>query len=240
MSAIPEILEQDSVLRAKWLPVEEAADLVVAFEAQFGEAAIELACHAALPLVVDASMVQLIRQNFLAHATLPWIVDADILLSPLCRPIGGECYQFEPRIRECLLVDLEDRFGSGRQTMLGELLLTLGDSPLSRSYPADVKQTHRWIALAYTQPEQLVQEMVQTSQKMAQELSSSPWNISGHIQVATTMEMVKDALEQRMGQEAETLQDLSHQAKLMACLLSSNRRDSHVPLAAPASLTTTT
>ncbi|MCA9464195.1 MAG: SUMF1/EgtB/PvdO family nonheme iron enzyme [Nitrospira sp.] len=215
MSTIQDILQSDSILREQWLPVEVAADLVVAFEERFGTAALELACHASVPLVVDADMVQLIRQNFLSQAPLSWVAEADLLLSPLCRPIGGACYQFEPRVRECLLVDLEDRFGSNRQGWIAEWVLAFGDSPVSQGYPPEVKHTHRWIGLAYTHPEALLEEMSATVQ-MPQAPSASSWAIAGQIQVATTLEMVKDVLEQRMGAQANQLQDLSQQAKLLS------------------------
>ncbi|MCA9470049.1 MAG: hypothetical protein KC643_32015, partial [Nitrospira sp.] len=162
MRTLQDILRSDSVLRQQWLPVEVAADLVVAFEERFGTAALELACHASVPLVVDAGMVQLIRQNFLSQASLSWVAEADLLLSPLCRPIGEECYQFEPRVRECLLVELEDRFGSARQGWIAEWVLAFGDSPASQGYPPEVKHTHRWIGLAYTHPEGLLEEMSDT------------------------------------------------------------------------------
>ncbi len=215
-NVLQEVLDQDSVLRALWLPVEEAARQIVDFESRFGETCLELACHAALPLVVNAGMVHLIRQNFFAHTPLPWIAEADLLLSPLCRTIGGEFYQCEPRIRECLLVDLEDRYGAGRIVMLAEWLLAYGNSPLAKSHPPDIVKTHRWVALAYTYPDQLIQEMTQELQATNQEPDTSSMDIAGHIHIASTMEMIGDVVEQRLKTDPAAFRDLKQSAKLMA------------------------
>ncbi len=222
-NGLQEIFQQESVLRSQWLPVEEAARQIVAFESRFGETYIELACHAALPLVVNAAMVNLLRQNFFSHTELPWIAETDFLLSTLCRPIGGGFYQVEPRIRECLLVDLEDRFGTGRQTVLGEWLLAYVESPLAQSNPPDIVQTHRWVALAYTHPDQLIQEMMHVLEGMPQEPDTSPSDITGHIHIASTMEWVGDALEQWSQADPALLKDLKNGAKLMAYYWYGNR-----------------
>ncbi len=64
-----------------------ALQRVITFARHFGESHITLAMHAALPLGLTPELVHLIRINFVSAAS--WISEADLLLSPLCREVGG-------------------------------------------------------------------------------------------------------------------------------------------------------
>src|SRR5579871_1042559 len=95
---VQQALSEESQIRKRWLPVELAADEIVAFEKRFGSQHLWLACHAAFPLVLTPELINLLRNNFLDDRGIPWIAEPDFLLSPLCRPIGEGLFEVEPRV----------------------------------------------------------------------------------------------------------------------------------------------
>jgi tetratricopeptide (TPR) repeat protein len=64
----------------------------------YGELAIRLASHAALPVVLDPP------------EELPYTAEVDLLMSPLCREIGGDLYEMEPELRNVLLELLSTQY----------------------------------------------------------------------------------------------------------------------------------
>ena len=78
------------------------------FERKYGEVALQLAYHAALPVALNADLLHLLRINFFLDppATLPYTAEFELLLSPLCREIDEGLYEIEPEIRDILLQGL--------------------------------------------------------------------------------------------------------------------------------------
>ena len=95
---------------------------VMGFARRYGSAHVTLAMHAALPFGLTPDMLHLIRINFVRNA--PWIAEADVLLSPLCREVGGEFYEMPPDTRELLLDELESdpEFGMPRVKEVAEFV----------------------------------------------------------------------------------------------------------------------
>ncbi|MFG1993057.1 tetratricopeptide repeat protein [Actinoplanes sp. NPDC048988] len=93
--------------------------------------AIELACHAALPVVIDPPFLNLLRINFFVDPPddLPWTVEADLLASPLFRELGGELFEIDEDLRRSLLVSLRTRYGSERVEQVALLLERYCDQP---------------------------------------------------------------------------------------------------------------
>ncbi len=148
-----------SAVLDRWLSPEAARREVDRFDRRFGKRHLNLACHAALPLILTPELVNLIRFNFQAPGRIPWIAEADLLLSPLCRPMDEGLYEFEPRIREVLLERLEADFGAARAIALADFLMAwLGRRP-DRDRRADVAWSYRWIVRAYRQPADAADEM---------------------------------------------------------------------------------
>lgn len=85
---------------------------------------VPLACHAALPVAVDAALVNLMRVNFLAGppASLPYEAEPGLLLSPLFREIGEGLFEPAPGQRTRLLAMLREDYGPGRVRQVAELL----------------------------------------------------------------------------------------------------------------------
>jgi Effector-associated domain 7/HEAT repeats len=78
------------------------------FERKYGEVALQLAYHAALPVALNADLLHLLRINFFLDppTTLPYTAEFELLLSPLCREIDEGLYEIEPEIRDILLQGL--------------------------------------------------------------------------------------------------------------------------------------
>ena len=81
-----------------------ATEQVIQFAERFGRPHLDLACHAAFPLVLTPEMLYQIWAAFVPHA--PWTAVADVLLSSLCREIGYELYAMNPAVRNNLLRQL--------------------------------------------------------------------------------------------------------------------------------------
>ncbi|GAA2352003.1 NaeI family type II restriction endonuclease [Dactylosporangium salmoneum] len=93
--------------------------------------ALDLACHAAVPVAVDPTLLNLLRTNFFLDPPdeLPWTVEADLLSSPLFRELGGDLYEIEPDLRRHLLVSLSTRYGVDRAVQVALLLERYCDRP---------------------------------------------------------------------------------------------------------------
>ncbi|MEV0569150.1 NaeI family type II restriction endonuclease [Dactylosporangium sp. NPDC050588] len=93
--------------------------------------ALDLACHAAVPVAVDPTLLNLLRTNFFLDPPdeLPWTVEADLLGSPLFRELGGDLYEFEPDLRRHLLLSLGTRYGVDRAVQVALLLERYCDRP---------------------------------------------------------------------------------------------------------------
>ncbi len=98
--------------------------IINAFKQKYDPVVYELACHAALPVVLDADLLHLIRINFfmdMQDAPL-YTVETDLLLSPLCQEIGDNLYEIHPQIRDELLQDLLKHEDKDRIRKLASLL----------------------------------------------------------------------------------------------------------------------
>ena len=76
-----------------------------------GEAALQLAYHAAFPVALNPELLHFLRINFFLDPPeqLPYTVEFEFLTSGLCREIDAELYEIEPEIRNVLLHKLMRR-----------------------------------------------------------------------------------------------------------------------------------
>jgi uncharacterized protein YjbI with pentapeptide repeats/DNA-binding NarL/FixJ family response regulator len=90
----------------------------------YGETALHLAYHAALPVALNAELLHLLRINFFLDPpeTLPYTAEFELLLSPLCREIDEGLYEIEPEIRDVLLAGLTQFYDTQRIRDLATLL----------------------------------------------------------------------------------------------------------------------
>jgi uncharacterized protein YjbI with pentapeptide repeats len=188
------IITSPSLVREQWLPPELAVREVVAFERRFGSKHLMLACHAALPLILNPSLINLIHINFLEDKQIPWVAEADFLLSPLCRLIDDTLYEVEPSIREVLLVELENQFGWERPFQLAKFLQFYLAHNFGLQQPEKVIRTQNWIAQAYLDPDNVVEQLTNLLDSTLSEEAPS-LNLPKQIYITTTLELLAEPLE---------------------------------------------
>jgi hypothetical protein len=69
-----------------------------------------LAMHAAVPLVLRAELLHLIRLNFLPEAAHDLAIEADVLFAPFCEDIGNGYFCFASNARLQLLQGLDPAY----------------------------------------------------------------------------------------------------------------------------------
>jgi GTPase SAR1 family protein len=142
------------------MALDEALPRVLAFTRRFGHAHAELAMHAAVPLGLTPELMHLLRINFVPHA--PFIAEADLLLSSLCREVGGGMYELDASVRALLLGELAQNFGRGRLLDLADFLVLHATRALQETVDPDLRaqlRAQQWIALAHGQPELAAEEI---------------------------------------------------------------------------------
>ena len=102
----------------------DAKRRIDAFERSRGVPMLRLAGHAALPAVIDASLLHLLRVNYFLDPpdTLPYSAETRLLLSPLCTEIGDGLYVIGPDERDILLQKLATDYGGARLRDVARLL----------------------------------------------------------------------------------------------------------------------
>ena len=103
---------------------ESALRYVTSFEHKYGRQLLNLAFHAALPVVINADLVHLLRINFFLDPPdpLPFTAEADLLLSSLCYDIGDGLYEIAPKVRNILLQMLVKEYSLERIREIATLL----------------------------------------------------------------------------------------------------------------------
>ncbi len=101
---------------------EIAQQNVERFVRKFGEPHKLLAYHAALPLLLTPELLNYLRTEFL-YGQVDWVAEVDLLLSPLCVPVGHELYAMDTAARAYLLEEMELVIGRERMQAVARLLL---------------------------------------------------------------------------------------------------------------------
>lgn len=139
----------------------KAYELVMAFSARSGEAALRLAMHAALPQVLRPELLHLIRLNFLPGSTYDLAVEADVLFAPFCEDIGNGYYCFAANARLQLLQGLDPAYRDElmpRSMQVARFMLDYLDHAErdvrtgSDRLRSDWIGVERWSALAFADP----------------------------------------------------------------------------------------
>ena len=152
--------------------VSSAARRVADVRDSLGEEALRLAYHAAVPVVVDPVLLDLLRVNFFLDPpdALPYEIEADLLLSPLFREIGDELYEMEPDLRNLLLMGLQGRYGAERAQRVAELLEQYTDATSAWHALPELEHAQRLTAVSFLDPARAVQWLAANEQGA----SSSP------------------------------------------------------------------
>jgi len=91
---------------------------------EYGNTALHLAYHAALPVALNQELLHFLRINFFLEPPeqLPYTVEFEFFASGLCREIDTELYEIEPEIRNQLLEKLNREYGLPRIREIATLL----------------------------------------------------------------------------------------------------------------------
>ena len=146
----------------QFVPLHDAYERIVNFARRFGEPHVALAMHAALPIGLTPELVHLIRVNFVNRA--PMIAEADLLLSPLCREVGGGLYEMYPEVRELLLAELneDEEIPDNRIEELAEFLMVYATRNLRSARFPELRNflvAQQWTALARLRPAETAQSL---------------------------------------------------------------------------------
>ncbi|MEP0872946.1 EAL domain-containing protein [Trichocoleus desertorum AS-A10] len=209
------IISAPSPVRSQWLSPDLAVREVLAFERRFGSGHLKLACHAALPLILSPTLLNLIRINFFEEDEVLWIAETDFLLSSLCCPVGDGLFEVEPAIREVLLIELEDQFDWVRPFELASFLQSYLAHKTGLDRASNILRTQHWIAQAYLNPDQLVAEFKDFLDSSLADESLA--GITNQTLAANTLELIAEPLSR--SSRWEDYQYLVSNTNLLAQLL---------------------
>lgn len=136
------------------LSPSSAADLLASLRRSTSDDVLRLAYHAALPVVIDAGLLNLVRVNFFQDPpeVLPFEAEADLLLSPLFREIGDDLYEMDPAVRNILLAGLQTRYGKDRVQQVALLLELYTECTPAWNAQPELEQAQRLTALSFVDP----------------------------------------------------------------------------------------
>ncbi|GAA1551854.1 hypothetical protein GCM10009827_085610 [Dactylosporangium maewongense] len=122
-------------MTAAWAGAPAGAELLAAARLELPAGSLELACHAAVPVAVDAGLLHRIRDAFPALA-LPPGGEERLLRSALFAGTGDGRHEIDPRLRAALQSALAARFGPDRlrqvAALAGASLIEPGPAPADR------------------------------------------------------------------------------------------------------------
>ncbi|RBL93042.1 hypothetical protein [Chitinophaga flava] len=160
---------------------------------RYGLGHIVYACHAALPLVLNADLANLIWLNFNTYRSsgetqrIDLATVSDFLLSPLVRRISDTTFEVIPQIRTFLLYLLNngqwfelfgiEHFGQSRLDDLASFLYYyVKNVPDSNPSPGvQFNKLNEWAALSYLQPDYLGEELVKELKPLLDERNENEW-----------------------------------------------------------------
>ena len=143
------------------LDVRDAYDRLDGYGRTYGQVALRLLLHAAIPQTLRPDLVNLLRVNFLPEAGRDASIDADLLFSPLCEHSGAGYYRMDTEVRRHAIALLDAVYNpvpEPRSRRVARFLLAYADSCERRS-PAgpdpllrEFLDIQRWVAIAFLDP----------------------------------------------------------------------------------------
>ena len=166
------------------MAIDQAQRRVQAFQqrcGEYGEAALHLAYHAALPVALNAELLHLLRINFFLDPPeiLPYTVEFEFLLSPLCREIDEGLYEIEPEIRDVLLAGLSQTYDAQRTRDIATLLWQYVDRHSPWSDRVELERAQQLTALNFLNPEKAQQWLVTVETEVSQgQVAAREWFVA--------------------------------------------------------------
>lgn len=153
---------------------EAAYEALVRFASSRSEIAFRLAMHAAIPQGFRPDMLHLLKLNFIpknsadpTYADAYRTAEADVLLSPICRHIGSQFFEFDAEVRRLLLDNLVINYAEdskSRVQSVSNFLLTYAEKQQGSTLQKnqiwrDYLEIQRWVALGFLDPEAAAEQM---------------------------------------------------------------------------------
>ena len=148
---------------------------------KYGEAALHLAYHAALPVALNAEFLHLLRINFFLDPPeiLPYTVEFEFLLSSLCREIDEGLYEIEPDIRDALLAGLSRTYDAQRTRDIATLLWQYVDHHSPWIDRVELERAQQLTALNFLNPEKAQQWLVTVETEVVQgKVAAREWFVA--------------------------------------------------------------
>jgi len=148
---------------------------------KYGEAALHLAYHAALPVALNAEFLHLLRINFFLDPPeiLPYTVEFEFLLSSLCREIDEGLYEIEPDIRDALLAGLSRTYDAQRTRDIATLLWQYVDRHSPWFDRVELERAQQLTALNFLNPEKAQQWLVTVETEVNQgQVAAREWFVA--------------------------------------------------------------
>lgn len=144
-------------------------------------AALDLASHAALPVAVDPTFVNLLRVNFFLDPpeALPYDVEATLLTSRLFRELGGDLYEIDEEFRRPLLARLRARCGADRMTRVARLLERYNEQDNRWKDHRDLRHAQQMTVLGILRPTVAYELLDRAERDSGPEVgSASEWRVA--------------------------------------------------------------
>jgi hypothetical protein len=158
--------------------------------------AVDLAAHAALPVVCDADFLHLLRINFFVdNDALPYWVEGRMLLSPLWNDLGDGLYAMEPALRRLLLQRLVANRGARRTTEVATLLWRTAERRGGWVDRTELRHAQQLTALNFLAPARAREWLAQARQEDGGEEIGNAWFVAmgGELELPKASERAGDA-----------------------------------------------
>ncbi len=158
--------------------------------------AVDLAWHAALPVVCDAELLHLLRINFFVDGeALPYWVEGRMLLSPLWQDLGEGLYTMEPVLRRLMLQRLVAHRGARRTAEVATLLWQAAERRGGWADKTELRHAQQLTALNFLAPERAREWLAQAQTAGGGEALDKAWFVAmgGELELPKAGEQSGDA-----------------------------------------------
>ncbi|BAL89212.1 putative FtsK/SpoIIIE family protein [Actinoplanes missouriensis 431] len=151
-----------------WTGASPSTSLLYQARTALPPGALDLACHAAVPAVLDVGLLHLLRINFFVDppTVLGHDVEAELLNSALFAPAGPGLYQVDPQLRGLLLAGLDAAYGIDRLRKVA-LLLEQYTNQADPWQPRELEYAQRLTALSIVEPSRAADWLANAQQQAA-------------------------------------------------------------------------
>ena len=158
--------------------------------------ALDLAGHAAMPVVCDADFLHLLRINFFVDSdALPYWVEGRMLLSPLWQDLGNGLYTMEPVLRRLLLQRLIANHGARRTREVATLLWQASERATGWAEKTELRHAQQLTALNFLAPSRASEWLAQAEKAGGGETLDDAWLVAmgGELKLPQAREKSGDA-----------------------------------------------